>query len=84
MELKEFRLIKTRAGNRTGVDLGSFFGADENDLSMLKKVRDYIERWLDGYNNGLPIDEIDELLEGFNGYFSYDVFSFKLIEHEEL
>lgn len=84
MELKEFRLIKTRAGERIGVDLGSFFGADENDPSMLKKVRNCIERWLDGYNNGLPIDEIDELLEGFNGYFSYDVFSFKLIENEEL
>lgn len=82
MKLKEFTLIKTRAGQRTGTKHGSFWGENENDTSMLKKVRKYLEQWLDGYNNSLTFDEIDEMLEGFNGYFSYDVFNFELVENE--
>lgn len=82
MKLKEFTLIKKRAGQRAGTTHGSFWRENVNDPSMLKKVRKYHEQWLDGYNNSLTFDEIEELLDGFKGYFSYDVFTFELVENE--
>lgn len=81
--MKTYLLIKTKAGERKGTEISNFIGENENDPKMLKETENYLRTWLDGYNNSLTLEEIDELFENFAGCFSYDVWSFELNEENE-
>jgi len=85
--IKHFNLIKRRDGERRGTDIATFSGYSIDDPVMLEDVVQYMKGWLDGYNNSLTYEEIDELLsdavdDGRFG-FRYDVWNFSLEEEEE-
>ena len=78
--MKSFNLIKTKAGERTGKTQSCFYGDVIDDNRMLGELESYLRRWLEGYNNSLSNEEINELFEGFDGNFNYDVWTFELEE----
>ena len=78
--MKTFNLIKTKNGENSGNVQSVFYGNGISDLSMLKEAESYLKAWLEGYNNSLTDEEITELLSGFDGNLSYDVWNFELEE----
>jgi len=78
--MKTYSLIKTKAGERKGTEVSNFIGENETAPKMLKEAKNYLRAWLYGYNNSLTLEEIDELFKNYDGSFSYDVWSFELIE----
>jgi hypothetical protein len=78
--MKTYLLIKTKAGERKGTEISNFIGENETDSKMLSEVSSYLKSWLENYNNSLTIEELDELFADFDGSFSYDVWTFGLIE----
>ena len=81
--MKKFNLIKTRDGHRSGTVQSYFFGESIDDKNMIEEAEDYLRLWLQEYNNSLQQEEEDELFDGFDGSFRYDVWSFELEEEEE-
>lgn len=81
--MKTYNLTKTKNGEKNSTIQSSFYGESLTDQTMLNEVADYLKKWLDGYNNSLTDEEIDEILCNFDGSISYDVYSFDLIEAED-
>jgi len=81
--MKKFNLTKTRDGQRNSSIQSYFFGENLVDENILNEVKAYLTCWLEGYNNSLTFEEIEEMIEDFDGSFSYDVYSFELIEDEQ-
>ena len=81
--MKKFNLIKTRDGHRSGTVQSYFFGKSIDDKNMIEEAAYYLCLCLQGYNNSLHQEEEDELFDGFDGSFGYDVWSFELEEEEE-
>ena len=82
--MTKFNLEKTRAGERRSTIQSYFYGESRwGDEKMIQEVKDYMISWLEGYNNSLTNEEIEELFEDFDGDFSYDVWSFELVKDED-
>lgn len=81
--MKTYNLTKTKNGEKSSTIQSSFYGDSLTDQTMLNEVVDYLKTWLDGYNNSLTDEKIDEILSNFDGSVSYDVYSFELIEAED-
>jgi hypothetical protein len=81
--MTKFNLIKTRDGQRSGSIQSYFYGDSIDDSYMLNEVKEYLTMWIEEYNNSIPSEEIEEMLEGFDGSFRYDVWSFELEREEE-
>jgi hypothetical protein len=79
-----YLLIKTKAGSRRGTVVSYFLGENESDPKLLKEVETHLRAWLDGYNNSLTAEAIDELFKNFDGSFQYDVWSFKSCEAQDI
>ena len=41
-KMKTYKLIKTRAGERTGVEVSEFYGTGMDDLNMINQVQDWL------------------------------------------
>lgn len=80
--MKTYSLIKTKSGERKGTEISQFYSESGTDAKMLKEIENYLRAWLDGYNNSLSFEEINDLFNDFDGSFSYDVWSFNLEENE--
>lgn len=80
--MKIYSLIKTKSGERKGTEISHFYGESVIDAKMLKEIENYLRTWLDGYNNSLSFEEINDLFNDFDGSFSYDVWQFNLEENE--
>ena len=81
--MKKFNLIKTRDGHRNGTVQSYFIGESIEDKNMIEVAEDYLRLWLQGYNNSLNQEEEDDLFDGFDGSFGYDVWNFHLEEEIE-
>ena len=81
-KMKTYKLIKTRAGERTGTKVSEFYGTGIDDPKMLMQAQEWLIVWLNSYT-ALTDDEITELFEDFDGNFSYDIWTFSLEEEEE-
>lgn len=81
--MKKLNLTKTRDGQRNSSIQSYFFGENLADENTLNEVKAYLTCWLEEYNNSLTFEEIEEMIEDFDGSFSYDVYSFELIEDEQ-
>ena len=82
MKLTRYNLIRTRDGAQTGKLISFFVGDSEIDENMLTDVELYLRCWLESYNNSLTDDELNELFDGFDGNFRYDVYTFTLEEED--
>lgn len=77
--MKNYLLIKTKAGERKGTEISNFIGENENDPKMLAEVKTHLTEWMNSYNNSISLEEIDKLFASFDGSFSYDVWTFELV-----
>lgn len=77
--MKRYSLILKRNGSEHETIFSNFWGYSDNDPVMLKQIKDYLQTWLERYNNSLTENDMNEIFKDFDGSLSYDIWSFKLI-----